>query len=102
MHREENSPFIGMISKCFEPHLGVYIQSQDKSVFVCVGCLRNTLLLLCNWESWSYTMYGCVLGVEFSLAVLCHVREVDQGKKWFKSLHSTLAVTNTAHLQSSH
>ena len=75
MHREENSPFIGMISKCFEPHLGVYIQSQDKSVCVCGGgCLRNTLLLLCNCESWLYTMCGCVLGVGVSLAVLGHGR----------------------------
>jgi hypothetical protein len=32
IHREENSVFVGMISKCFEPYLGVYIQSQDKNL----------------------------------------------------------------------
>ena len=28
--REENSPFIGRISKCFEDHLGVYISAQER------------------------------------------------------------------------
>ena len=27
-----DSPLLGMISRCFEPHLSVYITSQDRSV----------------------------------------------------------------------
>ena len=30
--RRPDSPFLGMISRCFEPHLKVYITSQDKWV----------------------------------------------------------------------
>ena len=28
--RKDDSLFLGMISRCFEPHLNVYITSQDK------------------------------------------------------------------------
>ncbi|XP_064392979.1 vacuolar protein sorting-associated protein 53 homolog [Halichondria panicea] len=31
--RPDSSPFMGMISRCFEPHLSIYISSQDKSLF---------------------------------------------------------------------
>jgi hypothetical protein len=30
--QQDSSPFLGMISRCFEPHLKVYIQSQDKNL----------------------------------------------------------------------
>lgn len=29
-HRQQVSPFIGLISKCFEGHLNIYIASQDR------------------------------------------------------------------------
>ena len=28
--QQDSSPFLGMISRCFEPHLNVYIESQDR------------------------------------------------------------------------
>lgn len=30
---QDSSPFLGMVSRCFEPHLNVYIESQDKNLF---------------------------------------------------------------------
>ncbi|KAG8122601.1 hypothetical protein E2320_018096, partial [Naja naja] len=40
-----NNPFHGIVSKCFEPHLYVYIESQDRTTNTSSGGLNITSLL---------------------------------------------------------
>ena len=52
-HRQQVSPFIGLISKCFEGHLNIYIASQDRfAVKITIVSVKNNCLgwkMSCDW-----------------------------------------------------
>ena len=67
--REENSPFIGRISKCFEDHLGVYISAQER-----FALWTQAHYLYCLWLHMlfcdSVHVYHCLLYILTMLSLV--------------------------------